>query len=42
MTTRVGSGSCAPSPAKSCANVGMTFHRMAATTIVAIQMTAIG
>ena len=36
MTIRVGSGNSAPSPAKSAANVGMTFHRMTPTTTAAI------
>ena len=42
MTTRVGSGSCAPRPENSDANVGMTFHRIAPTTRTAITMTATG
>ncbi len=42
MTIWVGSGSSAPRPANSAANVGMTFHRMTITTIAAIEMTAIG
>jgi len=42
MTTRVGSGSSAPRPANSSAKVGMTFHRMTATTSPAIVMTAAG
>ena len=35
MTTRVGSGSCAPMPANSWAKVGMTFQRITPTTIAA-------
>jgi hypothetical protein len=42
MTTRVGIGSWAPSPANSWAKVGMTFQRMAPTTMAAITMTATG
>ena len=42
MTMRVGSGSSAPRPANSSAKVGMTFHRMTATTMAAIVMTAVG
>ncbi len=42
MTMRVGSGSSAPRPLNSSAKVGMTFHRMTATTIAAIEMTATG
>ena len=42
MTTRVGSGSSAPRPANSDANVGMTFHRITPMTTQAITMTAIG
>ena len=42
MTMRVGSGSWAPSPANSCAKVGMTFQRITNTTMAAIAITAIG
>ena len=42
MTMRVGKGSSAPRLVKSAANVGMTFRRMTATTIIAMAMTAIG
>ena len=42
ITIWVGSGNSAPRPAKSAANVGMTFHRITITTIAAIEMTAIG
>ena len=42
ITMRVGSGSCAPRPSNMAAKVGMTFQRMTATTMPAIEMTAIG
>ena len=42
ITTRVGSGRVAPRPAKRAAKVGMTFHRITATTAKAITMTATG
>ena len=42
MTMSVGSGSSAPRPANSDANVGMTFQRMTATMTTAIVMTAVG
>ena len=42
MTMRVGIGSCAPRPENSAANVGMTFHRIAADDDAAITMTATG
>ena len=42
MTIRVGRGSVAPNPSNSEANVGITFHRIAATTSVAVAATAAG
>jgi hypothetical protein len=42
MTTRSAPGSSAPRPANSDANTGMTFQRMTATTMMAIEMTAPG
>ncbi len=42
MTTRVGNGSSAPRPSKRAAKTGMTFQRMTATTMQAMQMTATG
>ena len=42
MTMRVGSGSSAPRLANIAPKVGMTFHRMTATTRPAITMTAMG
>ena len=42
ITTRVGSGNCAPRPANICANVGITFHRITPTTTAAMMITATG
>ena len=42
MTICVGIGSSAPSPLNRAANTGMTFHRMTATTMTAMEMTATG
>ena len=42
ITMRVGSGSSAPRPSNMAAKVGMTFHRMTAMTMPAMQMTATG
>ena len=42
MTTRVGIGSCAPSPENKAAKVGMTFYRIMPTTAPAITTTATG
>ena len=42
ITIRVGSGSVAPKPSKSEENVGITFHRMTATTAAAMTTMAAG
>ena len=42
ITMRVGRGSSAPRPANIEAKVGMTFHRMTAITMPAMEMTAAG
>ena len=42
MTICVGIGSSAPRPLKRAAKTGMTFQRMTATTMQAMEMTATG